>query len=689
MKKVLSSKKLLASSTMDLFMFLAPTAAAMAGQAIMMAAMLAARQYLYLAFLLPGLISSIALTIVVIIRWRLQTHGQTQNYQENTDNLPSTSFSRKTATALPAPDACLNPMDYIRPQELGHYLAAEKFSSLYPHGTGWKSIVSQWLKPKKGETLQIPIGYTLHTEVTQHSPHPTESAQPSLQERSPTFIPRIYTLDLLSQGPHALIGGTTGSGKSVFLETWCLSMACTYPPERLLFVFLDFKGGATFRQLQKIPHCVGSVSDLNLAHALRALLSLEREIKRRESLVHSYGVDNINRLPHPPAHLLVVIDEFHAIKELLPDYIPRLVSVAALGRSLGIHLIACTQNPLGQVNGDMKANLSLHICLRVRDSLQSLELLDAPFAALLHPGDQGIGFLHDGAQCLPFRAAQCTHPDQLITSVQTAYAFICAAGKNTGKNAGKGGSEPDQPVLFSPPLPEILAAPTKKSGKTLPIGTKRNRIYMGLRDDGITTSDWFLDLEGQNIAIVAPHGYGKTETLKIICQAYERLRDPCPTTLSSDEPVQPHESLPVENTRSIAARLAICDNCDPYLDPLAAYSAGFPADAPSDNSFAEQNAQDKENVLVLSSRHQFQTALTDRKITVFYTVSDPRNVRYPENCDAKIIFPTLDRTTDLLWGLPTDLLNDASFSGRRIPGRGIYCGPESYIFQTYAPSFDT
>lgn len=183
-------------------MSLAPTAAAMAGQAIMMAAMIAARQYLYLAFLLPGLISSIVLTIVFIIRWRLQTHGQTQNYQENTDNLPSTSFSGKTATALPAPDACLNPMDYIRPQELGHYLAAEKFSSLYPHGTGWKSIVSQWLKPKKEKPFRSlsAIPCIQRSPNTRHIPQNLRNRLYRKEARLlyPEFIPLISCLKALT-----------------------------------------------------------------------------------------------------------------------------------------------------------------------------------------------------------------------------------------------------------------------------------------------------------------------------------------------------------------------------------------------------------------------------------------------------------------------------------------------------------
>ena len=164
-----------------------------------------------------------------------------------------------------------------------------------------------------------------------------------------------------------MVAGTTGSGKSELLISWCLSLAMQYSPDDLHFVFLDFKGGSTFNALEHLPHTVGNVCDLDLFHAIRALNAIEQELVRREALVSAERVSRFDQLVRPPARLVVVIDEFHALRDRLPDYMQRLNRLASLGRSLGMHLIVCTQYPMGQVHADMKANISLSICLRVTD----------------------------------------------------------------------------------------------------------------------------------------------------------------------------------------------------------------------------------------------------------------------------------------------------------------------------------
>lgn len=161
-----------------------------------------------------------------------------------------------------------------------------------------------------------------------------------------------------------MVAGTTGSGKSELLISWCMALAIRHSPQTLHFVFLDFKGGSTFNALERLPHTVGNVCDLDLAHAVRALNAIEQELARREALVSAERVSRFDQLSHPPARLVVVIDEFHALRDRLPDYMQRLNRLASLGRSLGMHLIVCTQNPMGQVHADMKANISLSICLR-------------------------------------------------------------------------------------------------------------------------------------------------------------------------------------------------------------------------------------------------------------------------------------------------------------------------------------
>lgn len=179
------------------------------------------------------------------------------------------------------------------------------------------------------------------------------------------------------------MAGTTGSGKSVLLQDWCVALAATHPSQALQFVLLDFKGGSAMERLCALPHVRGCVNDLDLKYATRALRALERELDRRERLAAALGVSDLMHAACPVARLVIVVDEFHMLHGQLPDYIDRLVRIASLGRSLGMHLVACTQNPLGQISASMKANMSLRICLRVRDALQSQEMIGSDAAAHL------------------------------------------------------------------------------------------------------------------------------------------------------------------------------------------------------------------------------------------------------------------------------------------------------------------
>lgn len=208
-------------------------------------------------------------------------------------------------------------------------------------------------------------------------------------------------VDLSIDGPHALVAGTTGAGKSELLQTLIASLAIGNSPQRLSFVLVDYKGGAAFAECARLPHTLGLVTDLDAHLTSRALRSLEAEVKRRERLLAAVGAADIARYDaltpqQPLARLCIVIDEFRVLAEELPDFIDGLVRIAAVGRSLGIHLVLATQRPAGVVSGDMRANINLRIALRVRDTSDSQDVIESDAAASIPSTLPGRAILRTG-----------------------------------------------------------------------------------------------------------------------------------------------------------------------------------------------------------------------------------------------------------------------------------------------------
>ncbi|NMM98260.1 cell division protein FtsK [Bifidobacterium sp. DSM 109959] len=474
----------------------------------------------------------------------------------------------------------------------------------------WRTIIGYWTRQSHPVDLAVPIG------MTAHGP---------------------FILDLAKQGPHALVAGTTGSGKSVLLQNWCLMLAAKNRPESVNFVFLDFKGGSAFQSLEQLPHTVGSVSDLDLAHAARALRALETELTRREQLVAAAKASSIDDMPSPPARLIVVIDEFHALKDRLANYIDRLTRIASLGRSLGMHVIACTQNPIGQVNADMKANMSISICLRVRDRMQSVELLGDGRAAQISPSAPGAAFCNDAEAITALRCASIRDIARVQRHIGWAARFM---------------DGPVQPLLFTAPLPRKVSDQTKETMA----GMVSDHIWFGLADNGITLGDAAISLRRGNVAVIGAMGRGKTTLLNVLAKhaanasglavylyiaqrngrVVQRFRaetthDASPNVRMRDVPKPPHT-------------VWIVDDADDLLDPF--------------NTATEALA--------------FRRALADSETSVVFAVSAPRLVRVPEHCTTRIIFPFADRTTDLMAGIPADLLHQFGATDMNIAGRGVF-----------------
>jgi DNA segregation ATPase FtsK/SpoIIIE, S-DNA-T family len=231
-----------------------------------------------------------------------------------------------------------------------------------------------------------------------------------------------FGIDIRKDGPHGLISGTTGAGKSELLQTIVASLAAANRPDEMTFVLVDYKGGSAFKDCVQLPHTVGMVTDLDTHLVERALVSLSAELTRREHILaradakdiedYQFLLDREQRAGggmrlEPMPRLLIVIDEFASMVRDLPDFVTGLVNIAQRGRSLGIHLLLATQRPSGVVSADIRANTNLRIALRVTDPTESADVIDAPDAAHIAKSTPGRAYVRLGhASLIPFQAGR-------------------------------------------------------------------------------------------------------------------------------------------------------------------------------------------------------------------------------------------------------------------------------------------
>jgi S-DNA-T family DNA segregation ATPase FtsK/SpoIIIE len=218
----------------------------------------------------------------------------------------------------------------------------------------------------------------------------------------------VFSVDLRLDGPHGLIAGTTGAGKSELLQTLIASLAVANRPDEMTFVLIDYKGGAAFKDCAALPHVVGVVTDLDGHLTSRALESLGAELRRREEILLHAGAKDIEdygalfdardrRASVRVPRLVLIIDEFAAMVGELPEFVEGLVDIGRRGRSLGVHLLLATQRPAGVVTADIRANTNLRIALRVTDPDESSDVLDDPSAARIAKSTPGRCYVRSGA----------------------------------------------------------------------------------------------------------------------------------------------------------------------------------------------------------------------------------------------------------------------------------------------------
>ncbi len=330
---------------------------------------------------------------------------------------------------------------------------------------------------------------------------------------------RVEMLDIVEDGPHILLAGTTGSGKSELLKSMLLGWASRYGPEELNLILFDFKGGSTFQHIADLTHCLGLVTDLSQAQAERTLEAVRSELTRRERLFLDAGVSDYtdyraSRQDRHLARILIVIDEFRVFSHSLPRAMDELMRLATLGRSLGLHLVLSTQRPQGVVTADIRANIGTVISLRLRSEDESRDLVGTTEAAMIPRGAPGRGVIrHPGEAPAPFQSVQL-HDTAVQLSIRPEASHPPPAEPRSEPTAGltaalQAAMDHQQRARshtpLCPPLPEALTACLGE-----------DEILLGLVDEPALQRQRPLNLpveEGQTIALVGEAESGTTEVL--------------------------------------------------------------------------------------------------------------------------------------------------------------------------------
>ena len=376
-------------------------------------------------------------------------------------------------------------------------------------------------------------------------------------------------IGLSEHGPHWLLGGTTGAGKSQLLRSLVLSAALRYPPERLGLILVDFKGSAGLGPLAQLPHALSVLSNFDVSAVERALEFLRADIHRREVDLQAIGVNSYRdylascqaagTTPRYP-ELLIVVDEFRMLIDSMPDAMAELMRIATIGRSLGLHLVLATQRPQGAISQDIRANIATSICLRVASAQDSYNLLEHESAAYISAAHPGAGYvrLPDG-RSLPFRAplvdavpsSTDTRPVQVLGLEEggwrelTAVSVVQKAGGNEDellvrsaqqiralyereyapRGTQKNVAVDDAYCPIPPELPENTPLPALEAPVSGPVayGTDPAATPQEPADSGVASEGYLLgELEIARYGVRRPISWSGQQTLALLAQSAER-----------------------------------------------------------------------------------------------------------------------------------------------------------------------
>ncbi len=364
----------------------------------------------------------------------------------------------------------------------------------------------------------------------------------------------VHHLDLRVHGPHGLVAGTTGAGKSELLQSIVAALAATHSPTRLNFVLIDYKGGAAFKDCVELPHTVGFFTDLDAHLALRALTSLNAELKKREHVLAEFGAKDLMELEEinpdkAPANLLIVFDEFAFLKRTVPEFVVGVIDIAQRGRSLGVHLLLATQRPSGVVDENIRANTNLRIALRVADERDSEDVIERPDAVRIPKALPGRAFIKTGptsiaqvqtAYANARRDDDATSGDVTVVAFDAALRVLPRVASRQSRASADSPTDlqrlvatiahaaeglPPQPVPWLDPLPGVvdvsnLAAPQGGSGVAVPIAFADHPTRQ-------SQDPWVCDLaRNGHLLVFGASGAGKSTVLRTLAGMLAAHLDP-------------------------------------------------------------------------------------------------------------------------------------------------------------------
>ncbi|KMJ58373.1 cell division protein FtsK [Bacillus sp. LL01] len=385
-------------------------------------------------------------------------------------------------------------------------------------------IKESWLTRESSKSLAVPIGLKGKEDIS------------------------VLNLHEKAHGPHGLLAGTTGSGKSEFLQTYILSLAIHYHPHEVAFLLIDYKGGGMAQPFENMPHLLGVITNIEGSKnfSARALASIKSELKRRQRLFDQYKVNHINaytdlykqnKAEEPLPHLFLISDEFAELKAEEPEFIRELVSTARIGRSLGVHLILATQKPGGVIDEQIWSNARFRVALKVQDADDSREILKNSDASSITVTGRGYLQVGNNEVYELFQSAWSGAPYLEDTSEsEDEVAFVTDLGLvplsdvSTSKKKKKSGQTEIGAVveeinsvqqrmgikqLSSPWLPPLDG----RLSRNKYVSQAEGFISLALMDEPEKQSQTVYEyelMEDGNIGIFGSSGYGKSHTVLML-----------------------------------------------------------------------------------------------------------------------------------------------------------------------------